>query len=104
MTCSVPGSAMAVDAAPHPIAPPPIAEESLLAEFWRHFRLSRGGLIGLAVILALALVAIFAPYIAPHDPIEQFRDAVLTPPVWVEGGDWSFPLGTDDIGRHMLSR
>jgi len=42
--------------------------------------------------------------IAPHLPAEQFRDALLRPPVWMEGGSWKFLLGTDDVGRDILSR
>lgn len=74
------------------------------AEFWAHFRRNRGAVLGLAVVLILSFVAIFADIVAPHHPAEQFRSFVLMPPVWIEGGDWTFPLGTDDIGRDMLSR
>ncbi|MET1026888.1 MAG: ABC transporter permease subunit, partial [Dongiaceae bacterium] len=42
--------------------------------------------------------------VAPHSAIEQFRDHVLQPPVWQEGGSWTFPLGTDGVGRCVLSR
>ncbi len=77
---------------------------SPLAEFWGHFRRNRGAVLGLAIVLILSFVAIFAAWVAPYDPAEQFRDFVLVPPVWVEGGSWAFPLGTDDIGRDMLSR
>ncbi len=75
-----------------------------LAEFWGHFRRNKGAVLGLAIVLALSFVAIFADIVAPYDPAEQFRDFVLLPPAWIEGGNWAFPLGTDDIGRDMLSR
>jgi len=75
-----------------------------LAEFWGHFRRNRGAVLGLAIVLTLSFVAIFADIVAPYDPAEQFRDFVLLPPAWIEGGNWAFPLGTDDIGRDMLSR
>ncbi|AWU95964.1 dipeptide ABC transporter permease DppC (plasmid) [Azospirillum ramasamyi] len=75
-----------------------------MTEFWYHFRQNKGALAGLVVIVLIALTAIFAGVIAPHDPDVQYRDAILTPPVWQEGGNWSFILGTDDIGRDMLSR
>lgn len=42
--------------------------------------------------------------VGPHGPAEQFRDALLKPPVWEEGGSWKFILGTDDVGRDVLSR
>ncbi|MBO0222629.1 dipeptide ABC transporter permease DppC, partial [Vibrio parahaemolyticus] len=40
----------------------------------------------------------------PHAPDEQFRDFLLVPPVWESGGSWQFILGTDDVGRDLLSR
>ena len=46
----------------------------------------------------------FSGFIAPHDPNEQFRDALLVPPFWVEGGSTEYVFGTDDIGRDMFSR
>ena len=61
-------------------------------------------MIGLYVLVALVLIAIFAPFIAPHDPTHQYRDHFLTPPAWQEGGLPQFILGTDAIGRDMLSR
>ncbi|AUN30281.1 ABC transporter permease subunit [Niveispirillum cyanobacteriorum] len=73
-------------------------------ELWGHFRRNRGAVLGLVIVLALSFVAIFADFVAPYDPAEQFRDFVLLPPAWIEGGSWAFPLGTDDIGRDMLSR
>ena len=52
----------------------------------------------------MVLIAIFAPLLAPHAPSEQFRDALLTPPIWTEGGKPGFILGTDALGRDILSR
>ena len=75
-----------------------------LRAFWRAFRENRGALIGLAVVSLMVFVAIFAPVLAPYDPIEQFRDATRLPPIWAEGGRWAYPLGTDPLGRDMLSR
>ena len=76
----------------------------MLAEFWFYFSQNRGAVLGLAVFVALVLVALFAPVIAPHSASEQFRDALLVPPVWQEGGRPEFLLGTDAVGRDMLSR
>ncbi|MHA1524273.1 MAG: ABC transporter permease subunit [Alphaproteobacteria bacterium] len=76
----------------------------ILAEFWVYFSANKGALIGLVVFSALVIVAVFAPLIAPHDPIQQYRDALLVPPMWQEGGQATFPLGTDQVGRDMLSR
>lgn len=60
--------------------------------------------MGLVYIIIVLLCAIFADVLAPHAPAEQFRDALLHPPVWQEGGSWSYILGTDDVGRDVLSR
>ncbi len=76
----------------------------MLAEFWFYFSENRGAVIGLVVFVALVLIAVFADVIAPHSPFEQYRDAVLLPPAWLEGGNWSYPLGTDPVGRDILSR
>jgi len=77
---------------------------AVLAEFWHYFSENRGAVIGLWVFLALVLLAVFAPLIAPHDPIEQVRDALLKPPAWTANGDTRFLLGTDAVGRDILSR
>lgn len=76
----------------------------MLADFWFYFSENRGAVIGLWVFIALVLIAIFAPLVAPHGPTQQYRDALLVPPVWQEGGQWKFLLGTDAVGRDMLSR
>lgn len=76
----------------------------VLREFWFYFSENRGAVIGLAVFLALILVAIFAPLLAPHDPVQQYRDFLLAPPSWQEGGARQFLLGTDAVGRDVLSR
>ncbi len=61
-------------------------------------------LIALAMLLCIAVCAVFAGWIAPHDPADQNLLSILTPPAWVEGGDPSYPLGTDSLGRDVLSR
>jgi dipeptide transport system permease protein len=75
-----------------------------LAIFWRSFAVNRGAVLGLAVMLILIVLATLADVTAPFSPIEQFRDSFLTPPVWQDGGSWHYPLGTDDVGRDILSR
>lgn len=81
-----------------------LAPPSPLREFWNYFSANRGALIGLYYIVFLILVVIFADFVAPYHPYEQYRQALLTPPVWQEGGSWTHLLGTDDVGRDMLSR
>ncbi len=55
------------------------------------------------VLLAFVLAAIFAPYLAPHDPMQGDLMISQTPPAWVPGGDPAYPLGTDEQGRDVLS-
>ncbi|RYC04690.1 ABC transporter permease subunit [Ciceribacter ferrooxidans] len=76
----------------------------MLKEFWFYFSENRGAVIGLFVFLLLVIVAVFAPFIAPHSPFEQYRDAVLLPPAWIDGGRGTHLLGTDPVGRDILSR
>ncbi|HEY8710815.1 MAG TPA: ABC transporter permease subunit [Burkholderiaceae bacterium] len=80
------------------------APPSPFAELWRDFRRNRGALIGLAVIVALVLVALLANVIAPYSPKEQYTDAVLQPPSLQPVGGHVFLLGTDPVGRDLLSR
>ncbi|MGG7517761.1 ABC transporter permease subunit [Allorhizobium undicola] len=76
----------------------------MLKEFWFYFAENRGAVIGLVLFVLLVLIAVLAPLIAPHSPFEQYRDAVLLPPAFVEGGRAQFLLGTDPVGRDILSR
>ncbi|MCA1178520.1 MULTISPECIES: dipeptide ABC transporter permease DppC [unclassified Pantoea] len=85
-----------VSAAPKPMTP--------IQEFWHYFKRNKGAVIGLVYIILMLLIAIFADVLAPHAPSEQFRDALLHPPVWQDGGSWKFIFGTDDVGRDVLSR
>jgi dipeptide transport system permease protein len=80
------------------------APPSRLSEFWRSYSQSRGALIGLALVALLVLLAIFADVVSPHPPNEQYREFTLTPPAWNDGGTARFVLGTDAVGRDMLSR
>ena len=84
---------MRVPAPPHP-----------LREFWRDFSANRGALVGLMVVVTVLLVAIFAPVLAPYPPNLTNSAAFLKPPFWQPGGLLTYPLGTDAIGRDMLSR
>lgn len=64
----------------------------------------RGVMVGGCVIAFIVLIAILAPVLAPHDPYAQSLIQRLRPPVWMEGGSWAYPLGTDHLGRDYLSR
>ncbi|MBP6121559.1 MULTISPECIES: dipeptide ABC transporter permease DppC [Providencia] len=85
-----------VVSAPQPMTP--------LHEFWHYFKRNKGAVVGMIYIILMVLIAIFAGILAPHAPDEQFREFLLVPPVWQDGGSWQFILGTDDIGRDLLSR
>ncbi|MCZ3377981.1 ABC transporter permease [Rhizobium sp. AG207R] len=61
-------------------------------------------IFGGGFILILLILAIFAPYIAPKDPLEQDLMSGTLPPAWIEGSDPGFLFGTDDLGRDVLSR
>ena len=82
----------------------PSAPQHPLHELWHYFRQNRGATVGLGVVCILVLLALFADVIAPHSAIEQFREATLAPPMWQAGGSSEFILGTDPVGRDMLSR
>jgi peptide/nickel transport system permease protein len=61
-------------------------------------------LLGGIIVLAYVVVAIFAPQLTPHDPIMGNLRQRLLPPAWEDGGDATYPLGTDDQGRDLLTR
>lgn len=73
-------------------------------EFWNYFCENRGALIGFCFIITVLLAALFANFLTPHSPYEQYRDYILNPPAWQDGGLWRFPLGTDEVGRDILTR
>lgn len=72
----------------------------LLGELWR----DKAGFIGVAMVAALILMAAAAPLIAPHSPTAQDLRGRLVPPVWEDNGSWKHILGTDHLGRDVLSR
>jgi dipeptide transport system permease protein len=80
-------------------APPSPAREFISA-----FTANRGATIAFFVFAAVVLGALGAPLLAPHDPVQQFREHMLTPPLWQAGGMAMFPLGTDELGRCLASR
>ncbi|UXN05973.1 ABC transporter permease subunit [Bartonella sp. HY761] len=77
---------------------------SAFSEFWYSFKYNRGSLIGLIIFFTIVLLSVLAPLIAPYGYQDQFRDFMLKPPVWQNGGSWQFILGTDAVGRDILSR
>jgi peptide/nickel transport system permease protein len=65
---------------------------------------SKTGMIGLVIVLLVIFMAIFAGVLAPYDPAKTHAIERLKPPMWLDGGTSDFPLGTDNLGRDVLSR
>ena len=88
-----PAVAAQTGAPPHP-----------LLEFWFYFKENAGAVAGLVVIVVLVLLALSADVVAPHSPVLTNNAVFLKPPFWQQGGSIAYPLGTDAIGRDILSR
>ena len=80
------------------------ADRTASGGYWADLRGDPPGLIGVVCLGSLFFIAMFAPFIAPHDPAAQNIIARLQPPVWMDGGSWAHILGTDHLGRDVLSR
>jgi len=80
------------------------AEPSPIVRNLKMFARSRLSLVSILVVIGFFLLAILAPFIAPHDPNETDLFLRLLPPFWLEGGDIAYPLGCDALGRDILSR
>lgn len=78
--------------------------QSILAANLRDFLANRLAVGSAVVVVLFALLAVFAPWIAPQDPYASDLFRRLQPPAWMEGGEWAFPLGCDSLGRDILSR
>ncbi|KXJ57245.1 MAG: peptide transporter [Thalassospira sp. Nap_22] len=88
------------EAAVEPVGAPP----SPMRETWDYFKKNRGAYVGLIVIAIILFLALTAQWVAPFDPVAQDRTAFLKPPIWMEGADPRYILGTDAVGRDILSR
>ena len=91
------------------ILSPQLASEQHLVATWpsrllRSTLKNRSLAIGLLIITSLCMVALLAPWLAPHDPYLQNTANRMVPPVWHDNGSWTHPLGTDRLGRDYLSR
>lgn len=75
-----------------------------LRSFWIQFAANAGAVTGLVVVLTVLLLAALAPWLAPYPPDLTDNTAFLRPPAWQEGGSSAHWLGTDAIGRDLLSR
>ncbi|MBI4182906.1 MAG: ABC transporter permease [Proteobacteria bacterium] len=79
-------------------------QESILVINLRKFRRDRFAVVSAVTVVIFILMAVFAPLVTPHDPYDTDLLRRLQPPVWREGGEWSYPLGCDALGRDLLSR
>jgi ABC-type dipeptide/oligopeptide/nickel transport system permease subunit len=86
------------------VAAPAAAGESIFRRNLQTFMANRLAFGSAIVVVLFVLMAIFAPWIAPHDPAATDLFRRLQPPAWMEGGDWAYPLGADALGRDILSR
>lgn len=83
-------------------AGPDAAEER--SRIWRKLVRNPAALAGALVLLVIVGAAVFAPYVAPHEPARQSLIRRFTPPIWTAGGKPGYVLGTDQVGRDILSR
>lgn len=75
-----------------------------IAKPWRRFASKNPPWFALVIVLVLMVMALVPDLLAPHDPNLQSLRTRLKPPFWQAGGDLAFPLGTDSLGRDLLSR
>ncbi|MBI4531543.1 MAG: ABC transporter permease [Candidatus Latescibacteria bacterium] len=71
---------------------------------WRLLLRNRTATTAGLMVLSCIIIATFAPVLAPHEPAEQHPGTIRLPPFWALGGSFQFPLGTDALGRDLLSR
>jgi peptide/nickel transport system permease protein len=98
------------------LSPAPSRDDALLTSrqngywqiVWRRLRRDSAAIVGLVLVLIIVLLALLAPWVAPHDPAEQFRDGLTLDgqpiPSTLPSGSTQFVLGTDANGRDLLSR
>src|SRR6478735_9237779 len=87
-------------------------QHSLWSNAWRRLKRNKAAMAGIGFLVFLVFVAIFAPWLAPHNPVRSdvahagtFRQAAwISRPNPLQTGDWNYVLGTDSIGRDVFSR
>jgi peptide/nickel transport system permease protein len=90
-------------APPTPVVPVALADIDR-SRAWRKLVRNPGAIAGALILLTVIVAAVAAPHVAPHDPARQSLIRRFTPPLWVQGGNSAYPLGTDQVGRDILSR
>ena len=94
MAVTLPREALAYD----------VARPATGSRAWRRFAFNPAALVGSFILLIVVSAALAASWVAPHDPAKQSLLRRFTPPVWQSGGNAAYPLGTDQVGRDVLSR
>jgi oligopeptide transport system permease protein len=85
-------------------------ERSLWGDAWRRLLRNKAAVFSMSIIAFFVLVALFAPLIAPYSPVQQTGNNSLRLPAWMSdnnptrSGNWAYPLGTDAVGRDILSQ
>lgn len=97
---SVAGDELALTGVTHHGRTRVVRAKEAFGELWR----DKAGFLGAVFLAVLLVAAVFAPWLAPHDPQAQDLVNARIPPVWSDGGTWEHPLGTDGLGRDVLSR
>ena len=90
MTMSTPASSLS-DSARVTVESKPAVPVRRTKNSGKRFSKNKGAVAGLLFMLLVIFCAIFAPWVAPHNPSEQYRDFLLTPPAWLEGGQMAVP-------------
>ena len=90
-------------APPTPVVPVALADVDR-SRAWRKLVRNPGAIAGALILLTVIVAAVAAPHVAPHDPARQSLIRRFTPPLWVQDGNSAYPLGTDQVGRDILSR
>jgi len=96
--------AIGSDAAARPTAFETAATPDAAGAGWRRLCRLKWAMGGAVIFLMIVLTALFAPWIAPHDPVTVDIRHRMGPPAWMDGGTREHVLGTDQIGRDLLSR
>lgn len=81
-----------------------VKRRSSFTQFLSRLLKNKPGMVGVVIIIFIVLVALFADIIAPHDPLFITLGDRLKPPAFIEGGSPNYFLGTDSLGRDILSR
>jgi peptide/nickel transport system permease protein len=82
----------------------PVRRFPRLSRALRSLRRSPVGMIGFVIVGFVMAAALFAPLLAPHEPTRLQLGQRFLPPFWMENGSWTYPLGTDQLGRDIWSR